>query len=132
LPLARYLPTFHEQRRALEFQMAALLEEHSLFSQGPTSIPGVSVRIAAVLLVTVGDGISFPSAAHLASYAGLAPATKSSGASSNRRYSSPPSLPCTTPSLAPTTAGPAKRPTPCPAPPRPTDAPISHQTYAKP
>jgi hypothetical protein len=37
--------------------------------------------LAAVLLVTVGDGTSFPTAAHLASYAGLAPATKSSGTS---------------------------------------------------
>jgi transposase len=33
------------------------------------------------LLVTVGDGTSFPTAAHLASYAGLAPTTKSSGPS---------------------------------------------------
>ena len=38
-------------------------------------MPGVAVRTAAVLLVTVGDGTSFPTAAHLASYAGLAPAT---------------------------------------------------------
>ncbi|GAA2355208.1 hypothetical protein SVIO_108760 [Streptomyces violaceusniger] len=33
------------------------------------------------MLVTVGDGTSFPTAAHLASYAGLAPTTKSSGTS---------------------------------------------------
>jgi transposase len=46
-----------------------------------TSIPGVAVRTAAVLLVTVGDSSSFPTAAHLASYAGLAPTTKSSGTS---------------------------------------------------
>lgn len=32
-------------------------------------------------LLTVGDGTSFPTAAHLASYAGLAPTTKSSGTS---------------------------------------------------
>lgn len=32
-------------------------------------------------LTTVGDGTSFPTAAHLASYAGLAPTTKSSGTS---------------------------------------------------
>ncbi|GAA3914902.1 hypothetical protein GCM10023084_78020 [Streptomyces lacrimifluminis] len=42
-------------------------------------MPGVAVRTAAVLLVTVGT--SFPTAAHLASYAGLAPTTKSSGTS---------------------------------------------------
>jgi transposase len=44
-------------------------------------MPGVAVRTAATLLVTVGDGTSFPTAAHLASYAGLAPTTKSSGTS---------------------------------------------------
>lgn len=44
-------------------------------------MPGVGARTAAVLLVTVGDGTSFPTAAHLASYAGLAPATKQSGTS---------------------------------------------------
>lgn len=45
------------------------------------SIPGVAVRTAATVLVTVGDGTSFPTAAHLASYVGLAPTTKSSGTS---------------------------------------------------
>ncbi|MEU1321220.1 transposase, partial [Streptomyces tibetensis] len=30
---------------------------------------------------TIGDGSSFPTAAHLASYAGLAPATRQSGTS---------------------------------------------------
>ncbi|MDI9885014.1 IS110 family transposase [Streptomyces sp. HNM0645] len=78
--LARSLAAVHEQRRALEAQINELLEAHPL-SQVLTSLPGVGVRTAAVLLVTVGDGSSFPSAAHLASYAGLAPATKSSGTS---------------------------------------------------
>lgn len=44
-------------------------------------MPGIAIRTAAVLLVTVGDGTSFPTAAHLTSYAGLAPTTKSSGTS---------------------------------------------------
>ncbi|CAM5549108.1 hypothetical protein KAURM247S_06130 [Kitasatospora aureofaciens] len=44
-------------------------------------MPGVGVRTAATLLLTLGDGTSFPTATHLASYAGLAPATKSSGSS---------------------------------------------------
>ncbi|GAA2353864.1 hypothetical protein SVIO_110680 [Streptomyces violaceusniger] len=78
--LARSLAAVHEQRRALETQIGQLLEAHPL-SAGLTSIPGVAVRTAATLLVTVGDGTSFPSAAHLASYAGLAPTTKSSGTS---------------------------------------------------
>ncbi|GAA2312684.1 IS110-like element IS110 family transposase [Streptomyces hawaiiensis] len=78
--LARSLAAVHEQRRALQAQIGQLLEAHPL-SAVLTSIPGVAVRTAATLLVTVGDGTSFPTAAHLASYAGLAPTTKSSGTS---------------------------------------------------
>src|SRR6478735_9268703 len=78
--LARSLGAVHEQRRALETQINTLLEAHPL-SQVLTSMPGVGVRTAAVLLTTVGDGSSFPSAAHLASYAGLAPTTRQSGTS---------------------------------------------------
>jgi transposase len=78
--LARSLAAVHEQRRALETQIGQLLETHPL-SAVLTSIPGVAVRTAATLLVTVSDGTSFPTAAHLASYAGLAPRTKSSGTS---------------------------------------------------
>jgi transposase len=75
--LAKSLAAVQEQRRALEAQIEALLEAHPL-AEVLTSMPGIGVRTAAVLLATVGDGSSFPSAAHLASYAGLAPATKSS------------------------------------------------------
>ena len=78
--LAKSLAAVHDQRRALEAQIEALLEAHPL-SPVLTSMPGIGVRTAAVLLVTVGDGSSFPSAAHLASYAGLAPATRQSGSS---------------------------------------------------
>ncbi|WP_245362407.1 transposase, partial [Streptomyces albus] len=78
--LAKSLAAVHEQRRALEARIEALLEAHPL-SQVLTSMPGIGVRTAAVLLATVGDGTSFPTAAHLASYAGLAPTTKSSGTS---------------------------------------------------
>lgn len=78
--LARSLGAVHEQRRATEAQISALLEAHPL-SQVLTSLPGVGVRTAATLLVTIGDGTSFATSAHLASYAGLAPTTKSSGTS---------------------------------------------------
>ena len=78
--LAKSLAAVHDQRRVLEAQIEALLEAHPL-SPVLTSMPGIGVRTAAVLLVTVGDGSSFPSAAHLASYAGLAPATRQSGSS---------------------------------------------------
>jgi transposase len=71
---ARSLAAVHEQRRALEPQIGQLLEAHPL-SPVLTSIPGVAVRTAATLLVTVDDGTSFPTTAHLASYDGLAPTT---------------------------------------------------------
>ncbi|MGX1977205.1 IS110 family transposase [Streptomyces kronopolitis] len=78
--LAKSLAAAHEQRRALEARIANLLEAHPL-SQVLTSMPGIGVRTAAVLLATIGDGSNFPTAAHLASYAGLAPATRQSGTS---------------------------------------------------
>ncbi|GGS23356.1 insertion element IS110 uncharacterized 43.6 kDa protein [Streptomyces nojiriensis] len=78
--LARSLGAVHEQRRALEAQIEALLEAYPP-SVVLTSMPVVAVRAAAVLLVTVGDGTSFPNAARLASYAGLVHTTKSSGTS---------------------------------------------------
>jgi transposase len=46
-----------------------------------TSMPGVGVRTGARILIEVGDGSTFPTAGHLAAYAGLAPATRSSGSS---------------------------------------------------
>jgi len=45
------------------------------------SIPGLGANSAAKLLVAIGDGSRFPTAAHLASYAGLAPVTRQSGSS---------------------------------------------------
>lgn len=78
--LAASLAQVHERRAELAGRLEALLEAHPL-SKVLTSIPGVGVRTASVILVAVGDGSAFPTAAHLASYAGLAPATRSSGSS---------------------------------------------------
>ena len=44
-------------------------------------MPGLGVRTAIKILTIVGDGSGFPSAAHLAAYAGLAPVTRRSGSS---------------------------------------------------
>ncbi|MEW2574598.1 IS110 family transposase [Streptomyces sp. NPDC047070] len=78
--LARSLTAVLEQRRLLEKRLEELLAAHPL-SAVLTSMPGVGVRTAARLLIDVGDGTRFPSAAHLAAYAGLAPTTRSSGSS---------------------------------------------------
>jgi transposase len=45
------------------------------------SMPGIGVRIAARILLEVGDGSAFPTPGHLAAYAGLAPVTRRSGSS---------------------------------------------------
>lgn len=49
--------------------------------RGPDLMPGIGVRTAIQILVIVGDASAFASAAHLASYAGLAPVTRRSGTS---------------------------------------------------
>ena len=44
-------------------------------------MPGVGLRTTLKILTIVGDGSAFPTAAHLAAYAGLAPVTRRSGSS---------------------------------------------------
>lgn len=78
--LAAQLAAAHAQRRQAEQEIAALLEALPLFHL-LTSLPGMGVRTTAAVIVAIGDGTTFPTAGHLASYAGLAPATKSSGTS---------------------------------------------------
>ena len=78
--LASSLCTTLQQRSTLATEIETLLETHPL-SQVLTSMPGTGVRTAARILIEVGDGSAFASAAHLASYAGLSPATRASGTS---------------------------------------------------
>ena len=78
--LARQLTEILDQRRTLEGQLATLLEAHPL-SPLLIAMPGIGVRTAAAILTTIGDAHTFPSADHLAAYAGLAPVTRSSGSS---------------------------------------------------
>lgn len=78
--LASQLKSVLDQRKLLATRIEELLESHPL-SAVLTSMPGIGVRTGARNLVDVGDGRSFPTAGHLAAYAGLAPATRSSGSS---------------------------------------------------
>jgi transposase len=78
--LASQLLAVLTQRAALTVQLEDLLATHPL-AEILTSMPGVGPRTAIELLRTVGDGSTFASAAHVASYAGLAPATRQSGRS---------------------------------------------------
>lgn len=78
--LASSLSSVLDQRKLLATRIEQLLEAHPL-SQVLTSMPGIGVRTAARILIDVGDGTAFPTAGHLAAYAGLAPVTRSSGSS---------------------------------------------------
>lgn len=77
--LAFQLATLQQQRAEIAAQIDVLVTPHPLCSV-LISLPGVGVRTAARILVTTA-GKEFASAAHLASYAGLAPVTWQSGSS---------------------------------------------------
>ncbi|WP_109773302.1 IS110 family transposase [Quadrisphaera granulorum] len=78
--VAAQLREVRDERAALAVELEARLEAHPL-AEVLTSMPGVGVRTAIKILTIIGDGSAFTSAAHLASYAGLAPVTRRSGSS---------------------------------------------------
>jgi transposase len=78
--LADSLSDLLRQRDQVAAQVEGMLDAHPL-SSVLTSMPGIGVRTAARILLEVGDGTSFPTAGHLAAYAGLAPVTRRSGTS---------------------------------------------------
>jgi transposase len=78
--VAAQLRDVHAERGNLADELEARLEAHPLGSV-LTSMPGLGVRTAIKILTIVGDGSAFPTAGHLAAYAGLAPVTRRSGTS---------------------------------------------------
>lgn len=76
------------QRAEVAKQVEEALEAHPL-SQLLMSMPAVAIRTAARLLLDIGDGTAFPTAGHLAAYAGLAPVTRRSGSSIHGEHPSP-------------------------------------------
>jgi len=78
--VAVQLRDIHLERAALAEDLEARLEAHPL-AQVLTSMPGVGFRTAIKILTIVGDGSAFPTAGHLAAYAGLSPVTRRSGSS---------------------------------------------------
>jgi len=79
--LATQILALRDQRKGVARDVEKVLDAHPLAGI-LTSMPGVGVKIAARLLAETGGDISaFPTAAHLAAYAGLAPVTKRSGTS---------------------------------------------------
>ncbi|MGA1828625.1 transposase, partial [Microbacterium sp.] len=84
--LAAQLGTLRKQRDEIAAEVEKLVDAHPL-QPVLTSMPGVGVRTAARLLTEVA-GKHFPTAGHLAAYAGLAPVTRRSGSSIRGEYSS--------------------------------------------
>lgn len=79
--IARQLIELKRQRREIGERVERLLADHPLLTV-LTSMPGIAVRTASqILLAIAGDIGRFPSAAHLAAYAGIAPVTRRSGTS---------------------------------------------------
>ncbi len=69
------------ERADLAAELETRLEAHPLGAV-LTSMPGLGVRTAIKIILTIiGDGSAFPTAGHLATYAGLAPVTRRSGSS---------------------------------------------------
>lgn len=77
--LAEQLAGLRRQRDEIAVEVEKLVDQHPL-QPVLTSMPGVGVRTAARLLTEVTTK-SFPTAGHLAAYAGLAPVTRRSGTS---------------------------------------------------
>jgi len=79
--LAAQILQLRDQRERIARDVEKVLDDHPLAGI-LTSMPGVGVKIAARLLAEIGgDVTAFPTAAHLAAYAGLAPITRRSGTS---------------------------------------------------
>lgn len=78
--LAGQLDILRTQRKQVAVEIEEALDALPL-SRVLISMPGVGVRTAARILVEVGDGSNFPTAGHLAAYAGIAPVTRRSGTS---------------------------------------------------
>jgi transposase len=79
--LASQILQLRDQRIHIARDVDKVLDDHPLASV-LTSMPGIGVKIAARILAETGGNMNaFPTAAHLAAYAGLSPVTKRSGSS---------------------------------------------------
>lgn len=85
--LATELSRLAAAREQLAAEIEAVFQHHP---QAPVllSIPGIGARTGARILTEIGDVTRFPTAGHLAAYAGLAPVTKQSGRSINGEHKS--------------------------------------------
>ena len=78
--LAASVADLHRRRSALADDVEAVFSVHPL-APVLRSLPGIGTRTGARILAEIGDIGRFPTSAHLAAYAGLAPVTRRSGSS---------------------------------------------------
>jgi transposase len=85
--LASELSRLAAARERLATEIEAVFTRHP---QAPVllSVPGIGARTGARILTEIGDVTRFPTAGHLAAYAGLAPVTKQSGRTINGEHRS--------------------------------------------
>lgn len=78
--MAEQIKTLKTQRAQLAVEVERLLDDFPL-RDVLISMPGVGTKTAATILLAIGDASAFPTAGHLAAYAGIAPVTRRSGKS---------------------------------------------------
>lgn len=78
--IAEQIKTLKSQRVQIAHEVERLLDDFPLRNV-LISMPGVGAKTAATILLAIGDASAFPTAGHLAAYAGIAPTTRRSGKS---------------------------------------------------
>lgn len=78
--LVANIKALQAQRDTIAGQVEEMLESFPL-AQVLMSVPGVGIKTASNILLSIGDCQDFADAAHLAAYAGIAPTTRQSGTS---------------------------------------------------
>lgn len=78
--VASQIAHLKQERGELAVEVERILDDFPL-RDVLISMPGVGTKTAATILLAIGDGSAFPTAAHLAAYAGIAPVTRRSGKS---------------------------------------------------
>lgn len=84
--LAANIKALQAQRDTIAEQVEEMLESFPL-AEVLMSMPGVGIKTASNILLSIGDCQDFADAAHLAAYAGIAPITRRSGTSIRGEFS---------------------------------------------
>lgn len=83
--VAAQIKELKHQRAIVAAEVEKLLDDFPL-SNVLMSMPGVGIKTAATILLTIGDASTFTTAGNLAAYAGITPVTRRSGTSIRGEY----------------------------------------------